>query len=179
MYRLLGLLILFKASTCLAQSSSDEPTKEEIAWLCSAIIPIQSVYMNANDSDLQCLKRMIGDTHVVALGENTHGSSEIYKIKDRMIKYLVEKDGFNVFAIEAAMPEAYRLNDYIIDGTGDPKELIKGMYFWTWDTQEMLDLVNWMKAYNANHEKKVMFTGFDVQEYKGAIENIKVILKEQ
>lgn len=37
--------------------------------------------------------------------------------------------GFNIFSIEANMPEAYRLNDYILNGNGDPATLIKGMYF--------------------------------------------------
>lgn len=37
------------------------------------------------------------------------------------------------------MPETYRLNDYVLHAIGDPRELIKGMYFWTWNPQEVLD----------------------------------------
>ena len=28
------------------------------------------------------------------------------------------------------MPEAYRLNKYVLTGEGDPKKPLKGMYFW-------------------------------------------------
>jgi erythromycin esterase len=41
--------------------------------------------------------------------------------------------GFTIFSIEANMPEAYRLNDYVLNGTGDPAQLIHGMYFRTWE----------------------------------------------
>jgi len=106
---------------------------------------------------------MIGDARIVSLGECTHGSSEIFSMKHRMLEYLVKEKGFTLFSIEANMPESYALNDYIIDGKGDPKKLIAGMYFWTWYTQEVLDMVEWMKMYNETATKKVMFTGFDMQ----------------
>ncbi len=116
---------------------------------------------------------MTHNATVVAIGEVTHGTSEIYQMKGRLIRYLVEREGYKVFAIEANMPEAYRLNQYITNGTGDPKELIKGMLFWTWDTQEMLDIVEWMKTYNATNTKKILFTGIDMQVFEGPLAEIK------
>ena len=71
--------------------------------------------------------------------------------------------GFTLFAIEANMPEAYRLNDFVLNGNGDPAKLIKGMHFWTWDTQEVLDMVLWMREFNRSGKGRVEFTGFDMQ----------------
>jgi hypothetical protein len=65
-----------------------------------------------------------------------------------MLEFLATEMGFTIFSIEANMPEAYRLNDYVLNGNGDPAKLIKGMYFWTWDTQEVLDMVLWMREFN-------------------------------
>jgi erythromycin esterase len=79
------------------------------------------------------------------------------------LQYLVQKKGFTIFSIEAPMPEAYRLNDYVLDGKGDPKKLIANMQFWTWDTDELLAMVKWMYIYNQTAEKKIKFTGFDMQ----------------
>ena len=124
------------------------PKEEELEWLRSVVLPLKSFDMNYDYEDLNPLKEIIGNAKIVALGEVSHGSSEIFRMKSRIIRYLVEKAGFNVFAIEASMPDAYKLNEYIINGEGDLKKLIKGMGFWTWDTQEMLDLVVWMKKYN-------------------------------
>jgi erythromycin esterase-like protein len=77
--------------------------------------------------------------------------------------------GFTVFAIEANMPEARRVNDYVADGRGDPAELIRGMYFWTWQTEEVRAMVEWMRRYNVaaaerGEAQRIEFTGFDMQE---------------
>jgi erythromycin esterase-like protein len=61
------------------------------------------------------------------------------------------------------MPEAYLLNDFVLTGNGDPLKLIKGMYFWTWDTKEVLDMVLWMREFNKSGKGRVEFTGFDMQ----------------
>ena len=148
---------------------------KEIAFLRSLIIPINSVEIYSDYSDLDYLKEHTKEAKIIALGEVTHGSSEIFKMKSKIIRYLVENDGFDIFAIEANMPEAYKLNKYIIKGEGNPKKLIKGMIFWTWNTKEMLDLVNWMRDYNSKHTKKVIFTGFDMQYCEGAISELKRI----
>jgi erythromycin esterase-like protein len=61
------------------------------------------------------------------------------------------------------MPEAYRLNDYVLEGKGDPAQLLRGMYFWTWDTEEVLAMIRWMRAFNQSGKGRVQFTGFDMQ----------------
>ncbi len=106
---------------------------------------------------------MIGDARIVALGEATHGTSEFFTIKHRIVQFLAEEMDFTVFSIEANMPEAYRLNEYILTGEGNPRDLLKGMYFWTWNTQEVLDMILWMREFNASGQGVMQFTGFDMQ----------------
>src|SRR5262245_54831256 len=113
--------------------------------------------------DLAFLKKLVGDAHIVSLGEGTHGTREFFQMKHRNTRYLASEMGFSVFAIEANMPEAYRVNDYVLTGRGDPKELLKGMYFWTWNTQEVLDMILWMRDFNASGKGRIQFTGFDMQ----------------
>ncbi|MCA9622514.1 MAG: erythromycin esterase family protein, partial [Myxococcales bacterium] len=36
----------------------------------------------------------------------------------------------------------------VLKGEGDPVDLIRGMYFWTWRTEEVLAMVEWMRAHN-------------------------------
>ena len=112
---------------------------------------------------MQPLKKMIGNARIVSLGEATHGSREFFQLKHRMMEFLATEMGFTIFSIEANMPEAYRLNDYVLNGNGDPAKLIKGMYFWTWNTQEVLDMVLWMREFNKSGKGRVQFTGFDMQ----------------
>ena len=75
------------------------------------------------------------------------------------------------------MPESYKLNDYTVRGEGDPKKLIAGMYFWTWRTEEVLNMVEWMRRFN-QPKQRITFTGFDMQFYDGAINELLDAFKE-
>jgi erythromycin esterase len=62
-----------------------------------------------------------------------------------MLEFLVERMGFTVFGIEANWPESLAINDYVLNGNGDPAEALAGLYFWTWNTKEVLDMIQWMR----------------------------------
>jgi len=134
---------------------------------------IKSIEPISDNSDLKIIGTYIGDNNVVSLGEATHGSREFFMVKHRLIKYLIEEKGFNIFAIESSMPETYKLNDYVLNGVGDPKMLLMRTGYWVWHTEEVLALINWIREYNKAHDKKVQFVGFDMQSYEVAFQNIK------
>ena len=106
-----------------------EPGKTEIMELNKMAIPIKSLAPDADLKDLVPLNKIIGNTNFVALGENSHGSSTIYKLKLRMVKYMVEKKGFSIFALEAPTVEADRINDYILNSTGTLNDMIKNLTY--------------------------------------------------
>lgn len=142
--------------------------KEAIAdaarnWLKDNAIRLSTVEAGHGFADMQPLKKVIGDARIVSLGEATHGSREFFQLKHRMLEFLTTEKGFTIFSIEANMPEAYRLNDYVLNGNGDPVTLIKGMYFWTWKTEEVLDMVLWMRKFNKSGKGRIQFTGFDMK----------------
>ena len=112
--------------------------------------------------DLDALGQAATGCRIVGLGENTHGTGEVFAMKDRIVRYLTDRHGFGIFALEANLPEAERVNDYTIRGEGDPKQLIRGMYVWPWMTDEMLTMVEWMKTVNTP-EPRITFTGVDLQ----------------
>ena len=133
------------------------------SWLKTNAIRLSTVEAGHGFADMQPLKKVIGDARIVSLGEATHGSREFFQLKHRMLEFLATEKGFTIFSIEANMPEAYRLNDYVLNGNGDPATLIKGMYFWTWSTEEVLDMVLWMREFNKSGKGRIQFTGFDMQ----------------
>ena len=161
MKKLISFLLF--TSTVIISYAQSNYYAEATAWLNKNAIPIKTVKAENGLEDLKPLDNLIGDARIVELGECTHGSSEIFSMKHRMLEYLVKEKGFTIFSIEANMPEAYALNQYIIEGKGDSRKLLSGMYFWTWNTQEVLDMIEWMKRYNETATKKIMFTGFDMQ----------------
>src|SRR6516225_6898264 len=147
-----------------------------IDWVRAHAIRLSTVEAGHGFADLQPLEGVIGDARIVSLGEATHGSREFFQLKHRMLEFLASRMGFTIFSIEANMPEAYRLNDYVLNGTGDPAALIRGMYFWTWDTEEVLAMVRWMRAFNESGKGRVQFTGFDMQTPTVAAENVRTFV---
>ena len=115
--------------------------------------------------DLAFLDQMIGDARIVSLGEASHGTAEFFQMKHRLLEYLVENKGFTVFAIEANWPEALVADRYIKTGGGDAAAALKAMYFWTWQTEEVHAMLEWMRSYNAKRGDKpaLSFSAFDMQ----------------
>src|SRR5208282_1824521 len=147
--------------------------KEVIDWLRSTAIPLKTTSPDGDLEDMSPLSAVIGDARIVAMGEATHGTREFFRMKHRMLEFLTEKMGFTVFAIEANWPESLAVNDYVLNGKGDPAVALAGMYFWTWNTQEVLDMIRWMRKYNENpaHKTKLRFFGFDMQTARVAVSN--------
>jgi erythromycin esterase len=144
---------------------------QELNWLKNNLTTIKTVQAESGFDDLEPLKQIIGDSRIVGLGENTHGTSEVFNMKHRLVEFLSTKMNFTIFSIEANMPEAYKLNDYVLHGNGDPPSLLKGMGFW--NTPEVLNMITWMRNFNENGKGIIQFTGFDIQYYAGAHDNIR------
>ncbi|MCK5638230.1 MAG: erythromycin esterase family protein, partial [Flavobacteriaceae bacterium] len=93
----------------------------------------------------------------------------------RFIKYLVEEMGFTTFILEASLPYSNKINDYILNGKGNLNEIMSGMPGWfLWDTQEMTNLLNWIREFNKNttNNKKVKFYGIDIVAPNNGLEQI-------
>jgi erythromycin esterase-like protein len=139
-----------------------------VAWVRANAAPFRTVEAGNGFEDLQKLKEMIGDARIVAMGESTHGSREQFQMKHRIVEFLASEMGFRLFSIEANMPESYKVDEFVSGGTGDENALIRGMYFWTWSTDEVADMVRWMRAFNETNrgqagKGQIAFTGFDMQ----------------
>ena len=145
---------LLSGAWMLAQSTA--PVTE---WVRGNAIRLNTPEAGHGFADMEPLKKVVGSARIVSLGEATHGSREFFQLKHRMLEFLATEMGFTIFSIEANMPEAYKL--------------IKGMYFWTWDTEEVLDMVRWMREFNKSGKGRVEFTGFDMQTPNVALGIVK------
>jgi erythromycin esterase len=149
-------------------------------WLAGNAIRLTTVEAGHGFEDLQPLKPVIGGARLVAFGEATHGTREFFQLKHRMLEFLVTEMGFNVFGIEATMPEAFDINEYVLTGKGDPVKALAALNFWTWDTEEVLAMIEWMRSYNADarHTRKVKFYGFDMQFAPRAVQVVVNYLRQ-
>jgi erythromycin esterase-like protein len=168
------------ASEPNAQVSKEQASEEHAAvqWIRQNAVPLQTVEAGHGFADLEPLGQIVGNARIVELGEATHGTREFFQLKHRIIEYLAAQKGFTIFSIEGNMPEAYRLNDYVLHGIGDPTELLGGLYFWTWNTQEVLDMILWMRDFNQSGKGHIEFTGFDMQFATLSVEAVRHFVQQ-
>jgi erythromycin esterase-like protein len=153
-----------------------QPTDAQLNWVKQSSFTFTTPDAGNGFADFERLKAVVGNAHLVGLGEDTHGASEFFRMKHRLLEFLATEMGVTVFAIEAIMPEAYAINNYVLTGQGDAVQLLKGLYFWTWNTQEVLDMILWMRQYNASGKGTLHFMGFDMHYSQVAIPNVKAFV---
>ena len=113
-------------------------------------------------TDLAPLRQIVSDADVVGLGESTHGAHEQFALKHRIVRLLVEELGFRCVALEEDWTKGVQLDDYVREGTGDPRQLLAGAGT-PWRTEEILRLITWIHDYNQAHpDDMVRFAGVDV-----------------
>ena len=121
---------------------------------------------NLPQEDLEPLRQIIGNAEMIALGESFHTSGGYYEMKHRIFRYLVERLGVRVFAIESPWAGAEQVAQFVETCEGSPDEALRGL-FGVWQGKEVLDLVQWMCDWNQAQSKprdRVHFHGFDTQQ---------------
>ncbi len=132
--------------------------------------------------DLDPLLQRIGSSRIVLLGEATHGTSEFYKMRERITRDLIVKKGFRFVAIEADWPDAARVDHYVRHFQYPPSEWTAFARFptWMWRNTEVRDFVSWLRKHNGTVErgKRVAFHGLDLYSLYDSIRSVLNYLDE-
>jgi erythromycin esterase len=133
--------------------------------LSKRTVPLETTDPDAPLAGLAPLADRLRDVRVVGLGEATHGTREFFRLKHRILRLLVEQLDYRLFALEANFSETLAIDEYVVHGRGDPRDALEGIYFWTWDTEEVLALIEWLREFNDGRsvEDCVRFYGIDAQ----------------
>ncbi len=138
---------------------------EDRAALLAVARPLASVDADENTADLEQALAVLKTVRVVGAGEASHGTSEFFRMKQRLYRWLVETSGPIDFALEASLSGCAAIDDDVNGGSGDAAALIGNLNLWPWDTHEMVALVEWMRVYNQSKSgaARIHFFGFDMQ----------------
>ncbi|MFD7555835.1 erythromycin esterase family protein [Streptomyces sp. NPDC059835] len=148
-------------------------------WLNEHANPLSSLTPGVPVADLKPLGEAMRGARIVGLGESTHGTSEFFRLKHRIVEFLVREEGFTTLAMEASQSAAHALDAYVRHGTGSPERLVARLGFWTWRTREMVDLIEWLRAHNRDlpEEHRVRFVGTDPQLCADSVEAVTAFLR--
>jgi|GEM_PF-2681268 len=159
------ILIFLIAYFCLLITA-----KSQIKW-DDTFTPFVSELLSTeanwdNNSDLSAFDNLIQDKKIIALGEATHGTREFFTTKHRLIQYLVEEHDFRVFVIEDDYASTHLINEFVAGNSEHSIEtLLSRNWLGAWRTQEVRDMLLWMKSFNENRSDsdKVKVYGCDMQ----------------
>lgn len=124
-------------------------------------------FASIDNVELGPLLERIGDCSTVLLGEATHGTSEFYRMRDRITRALIVEHGFSAIAVEADWPDAARIDRFVRGrpSVGAPFEPFERFPTWMWRNREVGELVGWLRAHNAaldGNGVQVSFHGLDL-----------------
>lgn len=116
---------------------------------------------------------------IIALGEATHGNKEFTQLKQQVFQQLVEQQAFRAFSLEGDFGGCQKVNAYIAGGEGTAAQAVAEIGFQIYKTQEMADLVEWMRGFNEGRQPadQIRFYGYDMQRYDNNKEGLFGLLQ--
>lgn len=111
---------------------------------------------------------------LIGLGEATHGNVEFQELKKDVFKTLIKHENVRVFVIEGDFGGGQQINEFILHGNGTAEEAVNTLDYGIYQTEQMVELVQWLHDYNAsvNEQEKVYFYGNDMQRYNYSKEGV-------
>jgi erythromycin esterase len=134
-----------------------------LAWLREFAVPLSGVTAGPDDYDFEPLADLFAAARVVGLGESTHGASELFKMKHRLIEFLIKRCQFNVVAFEASYSGSTAIDDFVRYDRGDLDTALTGQGYTAWDTEEVTALLRWLHDHNSDlsEDRRTKFWGLD------------------
>lgn len=159
------LTCIFLCFLLFKQGFGQSSIKEYIQENAKAITSVNPD--DSNFTDLEIMRKVIGDKRVVMLGELYHGDGTSVQAKTRLIKFLHEKMGFNVLVFES---DFFSLNHgwqfFENGGISLDSLLYLSIYpIWT-KCSQFQSLTSYIfNQYKAKHE--IVISGMDNRGYTG------------
>lgn len=135
-------------------------------WLRNHAVPLTHLDPNDPLDELEPLREVIGGARVVAIGENSHFITEFKQMRQRMLRFLVERCGFTVLAFEYGFSEGFPLDAWA-QGAGTDDELaahLAGIIPVGVD-----EPLRWIRRHNATAATPVRFAGIDIPAAGGSL----------
>lgn len=120
-----------------------------------------------DDADLASI---VGDAHVVALGENNHYIAEFGALRARVVRFLVHELGFQVVAMESGFSEGHVVDAWLSRKQEEPNRAGQlqlgdiadvGFTFRFGDPAETQAMLRWIREYN-EQGGSLHFAGLDI-----------------
>lgn len=168
-------------STVAIAASERAPAPEAVVdWLRSRAMPITTTDPGTDTADLAKVAETLAGARVIGVGEATHGTREYFRLKHRLLERLVTHHRLTLLAMEANFNDAERLDAWVQTGEGTLDDAMAAGLFRVWRTEEVRDVLLWMRAWNADkrHKTKIHVRGYDVQGARASIAALRAAVEK-
>lgn len=144
-------------------------------WLNGNVVPLATLDSTGGASTARPFLDLVGDARVLGMSEYSEGTHQFGQLMFDVVRTMIENAGFRGIAVQAPMAQTLEIDRYVRTGVGDAKRLLHAMGAGKWDTQEVLDLVNWMRRYDAGKpsSQQVGFYGIDLSNATHAVDVVE------
>jgi erythromycin esterase-like protein len=124
--------------------------------------------------------RDFADCKVLLIGDASHGTSEFYRARAEITKYMIQYHGFNIVAVEADWPDAEAVDRYVWrrpgGRPGEREPAFQRFPTWMWRNLEVQTFVEWLRRHNGEgglaRSDAVGFYGLDLYSMGTSIKAI-------
>jgi erythromycin esterase-like protein len=134
---------------------------------------------------LHPLIEAVGNARLVLIGEATHGTHEFYRTRAEITRQLIAHHGFNIVAVEADWPDAYRVNRWVRGASEEssPEATLDDFTRfprWMWRNVDVVDFVRWLREHNAARpvNERTGFYGLDLYSLHRSMDAVLTYLKK-
>ena len=161
-----------------ARARVAEPRTASDAELADAVAHAAEPFDAIEDINLEPFLQRMGDARVVLLGEASHGTSEFYRLRERITRELITRKGFSFVAIEGDWPDAARIDQHVRGDMAHEDAWSGFARFptWMWRNEEVRGFVEWLREHNAQAAQPVAFRGLDLYSLYSSIDAVLAYL---
>ncbi|MFD4475790.1 erythromycin esterase family protein [Streptomyces sp. NPDC058471] len=130
-----------------SEATTEAITEAAADWLDRHAHPLDASDPLGELEDLRPLADAVAGVGIVALGVGSRATHELSVVQHRMLRFLVEEQGFRSLVLEGEDPARLGLDAYVLTGAGDPEALLSEARSFL-RTGEILDVLRWMRGHN-------------------------------
>jgi erythromycin esterase-like protein len=151
----------------VAVSCSKPPEKDQTPEWIFEFPPASAL----NSSDLDPVRMAVGEKRVVMMGEAIHVTSELARVRERLIRKLHEGAGFNLLLFEGSPVEFWIAEEEFLSSKANPDsaaDFQRTALFGIWQTDEIRALIEYaLRSQQGAGSSDLYVSSYDVQIGQG------------
>jgi erythromycin esterase len=141
-------------------------TSQQAEWVRDHSVRLRTLDPDDPLDDLEPLRALVGSARVVAVGENAHFIREFTLVRERLLRFLVERCGYGFLAYEFSFAEGFALDRWLQPAGSDLTLAQVSATASAWGASGLMQFV---RRLNQTVIPPVRFSGIDIPEAGGSL----------